>query len=193
MLYSWISYWLCYFIGGCFLYQEIESKVSTQQLLYNLGVNSLLTFLFIPITNYIPTLIYVPNNLLGYLLRIILALLIGDLCFYWSHRLFHHPYFYLLHKKHHTYVKPNALAGLYCHPLEMLLSNHLSMIIPLKIIVSYSDTMLMIESGIVALNILKSHSGYDWVSGLHHAKHHELLNCNYGFSYITDYIFGTYK
>ncbi len=198
MLYSWVSFWFCYLMGGCFLYNDsvkmLENHhVTTKELLNTLGVNAFITFLFIPIANSIPTIIYVPNTLYGYIMRIIMALIIGDLCFYWTHRLFHHHRFYFLHKKHHLYVKPNALAGLYCSPIEMLISNHLSMVIPLKIISCYSDEMLMIESGIVALNILKSHSGYDMLCGTHHSKHHELLNCNFGFSYITDYVFGTYR
>jgi len=197
MLYSWISFWLTYFITGSLLYDDKNVKlipnhtVTIKNLLNTLGINALLTFLFIPIANNIPTLIYLPNTLYGYIGRVISALIIGDLCFYWSHRLFHHSKLYFLHKKHHLYIVPQALAGVFCSPVEMLISNHLSMVLALKLVSSYSDEMLMIESAVVALNILKSHSGNDWLSGSHHAKHHEMMNCNYGFSYLTDIVFGT--
>jgi sterol desaturase/sphingolipid hydroxylase (fatty acid hydroxylase superfamily) len=199
MFYSWISFWLTYFIGGCFLYNDTHIKmmsnsITTKELLHTLGVNALVTFLFIPIANMIPTIIYYPDTLIGYIFRIITAVIIGDLCFYWSHRLFHRPFFYFLHKKHHLYIIPHSLAGLYCSPIEMLIANHLSIVLALKLVSIHSTEMLMLESAVIALNILKSHSGVpSYFSGSpHHALHHDKMNCNYGFSYITDIVFGTY-
>ncbi len=198
MFYSWVSFWLTYFIGGCILYND-ESiikenySISTKQLLNTIGLNAILTFICIPFANIIPTLIYVPDTGYGYILRVIMALFIGDLCFYFTHRLLHRPCFYKLHKQHHLYIKPHAFAGLYASPIEMLFSNHLSMILALKLIQSHSNTMLCIESMAVALNILISHSSHDFIGSPHHDLHHEKMNCNYGFSYIVDIIFGTYQ
>lgn len=199
MLYSWISFWLTYLIGGCLFYNDksIILKnhiVTTNQLLNSIGLNALLTFLCIPLANLIPPLIHVPNTLYGYIARVIMALLIGDLCFYFTHRLLHHPKFYFLHKQHHLYVKPHSIAGLYASSFEMLISNHLSMVLALTLIDCHSTTMLCIESAMVAANVLKSHSGADdkWQGSPHHNLHHEKMNCNYGFSYITDIVFGTY-
>jgi sterol desaturase/sphingolipid hydroxylase (fatty acid hydroxylase superfamily) len=197
LLYSWISFWLTYFIIGCLFHNDENVKinanfiVTTQNLLNTIGLNAVITFLFIPIADKIPSIIYTPNTLYGYILRIIIALIIGDLCFYWSHRLFHHPKLYFLHKKHHLYIVPTSLAGVFCSPFEMLISNHLSMVLALKLVHIHSVEMLMIESSVIALNILKSHSSSS-IAGFHHAKHHSAFNCNYGFSYLTDIIFGSY-
>lgn len=196
MFYSWISFWLTYFIGGCLLYNDdhvkLLQKVTNYDLLHTLGINALITFLFIPIANAVPTIIHYPDTFIGYLFRIVTSIIIGDLCFYWSHRLFHHPYFYFLHKKHHLYVIPHALAGLYCSPIEMLIANHLSMVLALKLV--SNQHMIIIESAAVAFNILKSHSGIPgYLKGSpHHALHHDKMNCNYGFSYLIDILFGTH-
>lgn len=201
MFYSWISFWLTYFIGGCFFYNDKYVKImpnsiiTFQNLMHTLGINALITFAFIPIANAIPSIIIYPNTLIGYLFRVMTATFIGDICFYWSHRLFHHRLFYFLHKKHHEYIIPHSLAGLYCSPAEMLITNHLSIVLALKLVSIHSPVMLIIESSVIALNILKSHSGIpDYIQGSpHHALHHDKMNCNYGFSYITDIIFDTYQ
>jgi len=200
MLYSWISFWLTYFIFGCYFYDDTNIKilpnhiVTTKNLLNTIANNAILTFLFIPIANKIPTIFYYEHNLYGYIFRVLTALIIGDLCFYWSHRLFHWSYFYFLHKKHHLYIVPTTLAGVFCSPIEMFISNHLSMVLALKLVDIYSVEMLMLESAIVAGNILLSHSSKTkYANGSpHHDLHHLKLNCNYGFSYITDIVFGTY-
>lgn len=201
MLYSWISFWLTYLVLGCYFYNDDMIQlmpnqiVTTKNLLNTIGLNAILTFLFIPFANMIPTLIYYPHDLYGYILRILTALMIGDLCFYWSHRLFHHRLFYKFHKKHHFFIIPTALAGVFCSPVEMMISNHLSMVLALKLVDIYSTEMLIIESAAVAANILLSHSHKTkYLNGSpHHDLHHLKLNCNYGFSYITDIVFGTYQ
>lgn len=199
MFYSWCSYWVTYFVAGCLFYNNTNEKImtnsmiTTQNLLNTLGVNALITFLFIPIANMIPPIIIYSDTWYGYIARILTALIIGDLCFYWSHRLMHKPFFYYLHKKHHLYVIPHSLAGLYTSPIEMLISNHLSMVLALKLVSCYSVDMLILESAVVALNILKSHnSDKIWEGSQHHDLHHKKMNCNFGFSYMTDIIFGTY-
>lgn len=197
MLNSWISFWMTYYIIGGLLYDDTYTKIintiNTKELLYNLSLNALITLIFVPVANNIPTLIYVPDTIYGYILRILLALIIGDLCFYSMHRLFHHPFLYKYHKMHHNYIKPHSFAGLYSHPIEMLLSNHLSMVLALKLITSHSNIMLMIESASVALSILINHSGKNNIitGSVSHNMHHKNLKCNYGFLYLSDYIFGT--
>lgn len=191
-----VSFWLTYLLVGYFLDDE-KNSVAVRNLdrfdLYkNLFINMVLTFLITPLTNCIPTLIMVPDGIIGYLIRITLATLMADIWLYITHRLLHYP-FYRFHKQHHIYTNPHALAGLYAHPIEFIFSNHLSMIIPLKLISNHS--LIMVEAAFVAIDILYSHVGKDsnHPSAKYHNLHHEQQNCNYSFAYISDIVMGTYR
>jgi sterol desaturase/sphingolipid hydroxylase (fatty acid hydroxylase superfamily) len=191
-----LSFWTVYFIGGCLLYdtnyQVTKSDVPIKSLLNNIGRNALLTFLLLPIVSYIPVLIYVPDTIYGYMTRVIISLLCGDLLFYTSHRLLHTRYFYKYHAQHHIYLVPQALAGVYAHWVEMIFSNYLSMVIPLSIISTPYPQMMILEFGAIAFSILQSHSGNN-KNLIHHILHHKFANCNYSFLFLTDYIFGTLR
>jgi len=196
MFSSWISFWTVYFIGGYILNNYDKSiilpgnNLSLRDIYVSLLINCLLSFLCIPISNNIPTLFIVPNNGYGYIIRWILGLVIGDIILYVSHRLLHHPKLYRFHKQHHIYTSPHVLAGLYAHPIEYIFSNHLSMIIPLKII--SNQELIMLESAVVALNILISHSGKDSTYARRHTIHHEKNKYNYSFLHLMDRLCGTY-
>lgn len=195
----WISFWLTYFIVGSILYNDTytQSKrsITTKELLNTLGYNALITLLLCGLLNNTAFLIHVPYTLSGYLLRIGFAVFFGDLSFYWFHRLLHHPLFYQFHKKHHDYIIPHAMMGVYAHPIEMIF-NFFSIIIGLTLTNYYSITMLCIESAAVAVSILISHRSAVDIYGftaMTHNKHHCLLNCNYGFSLVIDWVFGTLR
>ena len=49
----------------------------------------------------------------------VICLLMREAMFYYSHRLLHVPYLYRrIHKKHHRFTAPIALAAQYAHPIE---------------------------------------------------------------------------
>lgn len=187
-MYEVVSFWAAYVIGGYFL---DDHKDNNCKLYKTLIINALISFTLLPITDKIPVLIEVPDGIFGYILRVVMALLIGDLWLYLTHRLLH-TYLYQFHKQHHIYVKPHALTGLYAHPVEYVLSNHLSMIIPLRIIARHE--LIALESMVVAIDILISHMGRNanYPSAKYHTLHHERHDCNYSFAYISDMLFGTY-
>ena len=201
LFYSWAAFWLTYLIGGCLLYDDADAVllpntvVSHKLLFRTVGLNALFSFLFIPIASLIPTLIVVPDSLYGFAIHVLLSLLIGDAIFYSTHRLMHHPWFYKYHKLHHNFSKPHMFAGVYAHPVEFIISNHLAMMIPFKLVQIHHPWWIIIESIVVSTNILKSHSGYEsiWTGSPIHNLHHDKMNCNYGFLYIHDLMFGTLR
>lgn len=196
---AWLSFWLSYIVIGLFTNDSSDVKllpnyiVTNKKLFIILIINIIISLLLIPIINKIPTLIYLPNTFFGYILRWGLSFIISDIWLYITHRLFHTSILYKYHKMHHIFVNPCKLSGLYVHPIEFILSNHLSMMIPLKII--SNQNLLFIETAFVAIDILMSHAGknYNHPSARYHTLHHQYMNCNYGFLYISDILFNTYK
>ncbi len=188
-MYCLISYWLTYFIVGYLLDDAKKHKVPPYQLYGLLLINvfcSLLIYFLIPI--YEP-FIQLPNYCYSYLIRWISILMISDICNYLMHRLFHTKFLYSYHKIHHLYQEPHALSGLYVHPLEFILSNYLSMILPM-LLFSHQEMMIIEHIG-VALDIVISHTQMDHPSANYHRLHHLYKKYNYGFFYFSDYIFGT--
>jgi methylsterol monooxygenase len=65
----------------------------------------------------IPTLFSIIKDWIGFLI-------LQEISFYYTHRLFHSPMFYkYIHKKHHEWKAPIAIAAMYAHPLEHIVSN----------------------------------------------------------------------
>ena len=63
-------------------------------------------------------------------LEIICFMLLREIFFYYSHRLLHHPKIYRhIHKQHHEWQTPIAIAAIYCHPVEHIVSNALPILV----------------------------------------------------------------
>jgi sterol desaturase/sphingolipid hydroxylase (fatty acid hydroxylase superfamily) len=197
----WISFWLTYTIVGIILYQPNLSKckynITTKDLLKKMFQNMFITFIISIILNrcQIPQ-IQLPKTVWGYALHILYSFVIGDVFSYATHRLLHHPLLYPIHKIHHQYIVPNTLVGVYSHPIEMIL-NYLSIWFGLMMTTSYNIWTLMLEATIVSMGILLSHRAnvyllFDFGAKMHNL-HHQDPTCNYGFSMIWDWWFGTLK
>jgi len=119
---------------------------------------------------------------------------VREITFYYSHRLLHHPYFYKrIHKKHHTWISPIAIAAAYCHPIEHILSNVLPIAIGPAIMKSHT-ILLWIWICYATFETLTVHSGFHLPllkSSEFHDYHHLKFNYNYGVLGVLDYIHGT--
>lgn len=121
-----------------------------------------------------------------------------EVLFYYGHRALHHPSVYgSIHKKHHEFKSPVGLAAIYCHPLEMLLSNALPLAGGIFLVHSPHVYTFLVWVVMVVLGTQTHHCGYDWPWMGHdhqpnfHDVHHEKFNCNYGLSGLFDWFHKT--
>lgn len=131
---------------------------------------------------------------------VVLSQLVGELMvfgclfeisFYTLHRLMHRVkyFFNKIHSVHHELKEPVGFGSLYCHPVEFVMCNLLSMTIgPL----AFSRTVTLhalcawITFGTSAIVI--THSGH-WPND--HLKHHRSLNGEYGTTGLLDWLCAT--
>ena len=88
-------------------------------------------------------------------------MLADDTLFYWSHRALHHPSIYkYIHKKHHMFKKPVAIATEYCHPVEDFISNTLSTVIGPLLMKTHASVFFFYTT-FKLVQSLDAHSGFN--------------------------------
>ncbi|KAJ5519976.1 Fatty acid hydroxylase [Penicillium fimorum] len=126
---------------------------------------------------------------------VFLSLLMREALFYYGHRILHIPALYIpIHKKHHRFTAPIALAAQFAHPIEHIFANTLPISLPPQFLGSHVLTFWLFL-GYELVNTATVHSGYDFFC--HKAKmhdlHHEKFNLNYGSLGLFDWVHGTDK
>ncbi|XP_032780137.1 fatty acid hydroxylase domain-containing protein 2 [Daphnia magna] len=114
---------------------------------------------------------------------------------YYVHRLVHHPKLYItVHKKHHEWRAPVAIASMYSTPIEYLLLLGAAAVGPL--IVNPHTALLWFWYAFVHLRSVNEHTGYKfpWLPfSDHHDYHHIMNNACFSHSYFLDWLHGTDK
>lgn len=124
---------------------------------------------------------------------VILSIFLREIIFYYVHRLLHHPFLYpTLHKPHHRFTAPVALAAQYATITEHILANILPVALPPKILKCHIVTFWVF----LALELLETttvHSGYNFFSGLAkmHDLHHEKFVVCFGTVGFLDWLHKT--
>lgn len=94
------------------------------------------------------------------LLELFVCILVDEIGFYYSHRLFHNGFFYKrFHKQHHEWQSPIAITATYCHPLEHILSN----VLPVaggSVLMQSHTSVTWLWLAMATLTTLNNHSGY---------------------------------
>ncbi len=140
----------------------------------------------------IPSVFVILRDLIAYIV-------IEEVMFYFSHRLLHWGSFYAsIHKFHHKFTAPCAIAAIYAHPIEHMLSNVIPVAMGPLLMSSHPITSMI--WGLLALfNTMTVHSGYDlsayivFPAPYFHDWHHEKFNENFGAIQFLDYLLQTNK
>ncbi len=128
-------------------------------------------------------------------LQVLVFMVIEDFLFYWAHRIFHRPALYKkIHKIHHEFVTPTAIAALYAHPWEFILANSLPVMAGPFLLCALGMPVhigtLWLWLFVRVLETLDGHSGYDFrfwfphklvygAGARPHDAHHSKFNGNF--------------
>lgn len=112
-----------------------------------------------------------------------------EIFFYYAHRFMHWNRIYrYIHKKHHEFTTPIAIAAIYAHPVEYLLANMLPVFVG-PIVLRSHLLVVWFWLGVTHWNTINSHCGYHlpgFPSPLYHDYHHFKFTNNFGLFGVLD-------
>jgi sterol desaturase/sphingolipid hydroxylase (fatty acid hydroxylase superfamily) len=130
------------------------------------------------------------------LIDILLCTFGREILYHYLHRMLHHPRVYpYFHRHHHQFNSPVALAGLYFHPVDYILTGVLPIMLPAWVIRVHILTMWL-NTILVFTEASVVHCRYDFYGILDlkpksHDLHHKHKTVNSGVMGIMDYLHGT--
>lgn len=161
------------------------------QVVYGIAASALLTKIWYwRCGNSFPSLIPGTKRLLS---EFICFYACVEVAFYYAHRAFHSRALYrLVHKKHHEFSAPIAVAAIYATPFEYVVGNIFPVFLGPILIGSHFVTMST-WIAFAMINSINSHCGFSIFgnSALDHDYHHVNPSCNFGVSGLLDWLHGT--
>jgi len=118
-------------------------------------------------------------------------ILIIEVWFYTTHRALHHPALYKhVHKLHHMWKAPTAVACMFAHPIEFLVGNTLGVVLGPALTNAHPYSSMFWMAFALA-STSGAHSGYFVFGAESHDRHHEFFDYNFGVSVFMDKLLGT--
>ena len=208
LLYSGITYWSLagyWFLFDVFVapYGRIQGgekidwklyKKTVKHVFYLQSITPIILYLLIPIWKYL-NIDTTFNTFFTWetLYKFLLYPLISDFIFYSTHRITHHNLLYkIVHKKHHEWIVPCAVAASYTTIYEYIFLNLPVLLLPAMILrINWNGSNIWFV--IMTIKVVNEHSGYTYFNiSKHHTNHHKYQNYNYG-SFFLDSVFHTIK
>ena len=159
----------------------------------------------IPLTQFnLVSMIYITNfyleryctikleSSLNIIKKLGICVAVGQVWFYFIHILLHKFYYKKIHSIHHKWVNPDPRSTLYCHPVENILCNVGSLILPIMT-ANTSQKLSLLWCFITSVMSILSHSGSIRGKINSHEYHHKFVNKNFGSGKIMDIVFNTNK
>lgn len=107
------------------------------------------------------------------------------------HYTFHRvPFLFALHKIHHEYIYPNALATFYVHPFDHLWINLIPVFV-LPLFFPMHPTVVLVWFCLSTFSGVNNHSGSRYAflpDPSFHDHHHKLFNMNFGVTGLSDVV-----
>lgn len=124
----------------------------------------------------------------------ILYTTIFEIVFYYAHRVLHHPFVYKhVHRLHHEFNYPVALVAFYFHPIEVLSTVYLPMLLG-PLLYGHHSSLILIWVPLGIIGGIMEHCGYKFPyssSPQLHTWHHNVPNKIFGMLGVLDWIHGT--
>ncbi|MBC7922169.1 MAG: sterol desaturase family protein [Ferruginibacter sp.] len=204
-LFAGIAYWICYvWKRKAWEPKKIQLKYPTayavrQEILYSIstiGIFVGIGFLMRLAQEHAVTKVYTDIGRYGWgylAVSVLLAILIHDTYFYWTHRFMHLTWvFPHVHRVHHRSHNPTPWAAFSFHPSEALIEASVFPVIAFLLPI-HPLALFIVATWMITMNVL-GHLGYElypagmlqhsvakWLNtSTHHNMHHQHVGGNYG-------------
>lgn len=201
ILLHFLSFWISCIALYRFDKNAINENIITIEKYYNTCKNSLINQLSITVPLHYLLHTYIKNSIeqsesdtiIVIVFKIFIISHIANFLFYGIHRLLHLQQIYkFIHKYHHLHTTPISPSSLDAHPIEHLLLNNLSFLLPFILFgTNYVVFILLIIFASIepALSHTYIESNY---KNNDHIIHHKYFKYNYGFYEYLDKLLNTY-